>query len=158
MIRFRSVNSIHSQWKSKRMLDTYMQRMRNSNLEIRIACSSCRPQKNVSSPAFFFLFFIFSFGLRGWCFNLQKEWKHNSGLWIPDQWYFQQKEFTNGYVISLTYHYPCILWSGETQFVLKVKLATLTKMLTLDTSLLTIPHLRIRLQLNEIYQSVFFRQ
>ena len=36
-----SVHSIHSLWKSKRMA-TYMQRMRNNNLEIRIAGSSCR--------------------------------------------------------------------------------------------------------------------
>ena len=36
-----SVHSTHSLWKSKRMA-TYMQRMRNNNLEIRIAGSSCR--------------------------------------------------------------------------------------------------------------------
>ena len=30
------------------MLPTYMQRMRNNNLDIRIACSSCRPQLYIS--------------------------------------------------------------------------------------------------------------
>ena len=30
---------------SKQMLATYMRRMRSNNLEIRIAGSSCRPQK-----------------------------------------------------------------------------------------------------------------
>ena len=40
----RSVDSIHPQWKSKRMLATYMLRMRNNNLEIRIAGCSCRTQ------------------------------------------------------------------------------------------------------------------
>ena len=39
-----NVHSIHSYWKSKRMLATYMRRMRNNNLEIRIAVSFCRPQ------------------------------------------------------------------------------------------------------------------
>ena len=33
--------------KSKRMLATYIRRMRNNNLEIRIAGSSCRPQLTV---------------------------------------------------------------------------------------------------------------
>ena len=46
MIKLRSVHSIHSQWKSKRMLATYMRRMRNNKLEIRIAGSSCRTQYN----------------------------------------------------------------------------------------------------------------
>ena len=41
--KFRYEHSIHSQWKSKRMLATYMRRMRNNKLEIRIAGSSCRP-------------------------------------------------------------------------------------------------------------------
>ena len=41
VLKVRSVHSIHSLWKSKR-LATYMQRMRNNNLEIRIAGSSCR--------------------------------------------------------------------------------------------------------------------
>ena len=36
MIKLRYVHSIHSQWKSKQMLATYMPRMRNNNLEIRI--------------------------------------------------------------------------------------------------------------------------
>ena len=44
VIKVRSVDSIHSQWKSKRMLATYMRRMRNNNLEIRIAGFSFRPQ------------------------------------------------------------------------------------------------------------------
>ena len=44
LIKLRFVHFIHSYWKSKRMLATYMQRMRNNNLEIRIASSSCRPQ------------------------------------------------------------------------------------------------------------------
>ena len=35
--------------KSKRMLATYMRRMRNCNLEIRIAGSSCRPQLTIIS-------------------------------------------------------------------------------------------------------------
>ena len=39
VIKLRSVYSIHSQWKFKRMLATYMRRMRNNNLEIRIADS-----------------------------------------------------------------------------------------------------------------------
>ena len=30
------------------MLPTYMQRMRNNNLDIRIVCSSCRPQLYIS--------------------------------------------------------------------------------------------------------------
>ena len=42
VLKVHSVHSIHSLWKSKRMA-TYMQRMRNNNLEIRIAGSSCRP-------------------------------------------------------------------------------------------------------------------
>ena len=46
VIRLRSVHSIHSWWKSKRMLATYMRRMRNNNLEIKIVGSSCRPQYN----------------------------------------------------------------------------------------------------------------
>ena len=41
VLKVRSVHSIHSLWKSKRMA-TYMQCMRNNNLEIRIAGSSCR--------------------------------------------------------------------------------------------------------------------
>ena len=41
VLKLHSVHSIHSLWKSKRMA-TYMQRMRNNNLEIRIAGSSCR--------------------------------------------------------------------------------------------------------------------
>ena len=45
--QLRSVYSIHSSWKSKRMLATYMRRMRNDNLEIRIAGSYCRRQKLV---------------------------------------------------------------------------------------------------------------
>ena len=45
VIKLRFVHSIHSPWKSKRMLTTYMQRMRNNNLETRIAVSSCRPQQ-----------------------------------------------------------------------------------------------------------------
>ena len=44
VIKLRSVHSIHSQWKYKRMLATYMRRMRNNNLEIRIVGSSCRLQ------------------------------------------------------------------------------------------------------------------
>ena len=92
--------------------------------------------------------FFFSFGLRRCCFNLQREWTRNSGLWMPNQWYFQQKEFTNGFVISLSY--PLSLYFMKRRntvcfsVVSKVKLATL-KMLTLDTTLLAIPHLRIRL-------------
>ena len=35
------VHSIHSWWKSKRMLPTYMRHMHNNNLEIRIAGSCC---------------------------------------------------------------------------------------------------------------------
>ena len=41
VLKVHSVHSIHSLWKSKRMA-TYMQRMRNNNLEIRIAGSSWR--------------------------------------------------------------------------------------------------------------------
>ena len=44
VIKVRSVDSIHPQWKSKRMLATYMLRMRNNNLEIRITGFSCRTQ------------------------------------------------------------------------------------------------------------------
>ena len=40
----RNEHSIHSKWKSKRMQATYMRRMRNNNLYIRIACLSHRPQ------------------------------------------------------------------------------------------------------------------
>ena len=40
VLKVHSVHSIHSLWKSKR-LATYMQCMRNNNLEIRIAGSSC---------------------------------------------------------------------------------------------------------------------
>ena len=36
--------SIHYKWQSKQMLATYMRRMRNNNLEIRITGSSCRSQ------------------------------------------------------------------------------------------------------------------
>ena len=36
-------------WKSKRRVATYKRRMRNTNLEIRIACSSCRPQIVISN-------------------------------------------------------------------------------------------------------------
>ena len=43
MIKLRSVYSIHSLWKYKRMLATYMRRMRNKNLEFTIAGSSSRP-------------------------------------------------------------------------------------------------------------------
>ena len=43
-IKVRYVHSIHSYWKSKQMLATYMRHMRINNLEIRIAGSSCRPQ------------------------------------------------------------------------------------------------------------------
>ena len=43
-IKLRSVYLIHSERKSKRMLATYMRRMRNNNLETRIAGSSCRPK------------------------------------------------------------------------------------------------------------------
>ena len=39
-----SVHSTHSLWKSKQMLATYMQRMRNNNLEIRIAGDKRSPQ------------------------------------------------------------------------------------------------------------------
>ena len=42
VLKVRSVHSIHSLWKSKR-LATYMQHIRNNNLEIRIAGSSCHP-------------------------------------------------------------------------------------------------------------------
>ena len=42
VLKVHSVHSIHSLWKSKR-LATYMQCIRNNNLEIRIAGSSCRP-------------------------------------------------------------------------------------------------------------------
>ena len=42
VLKVRSVHSIHSLWKSKR-LATYMQCMGNNSLEIRIAGSSCRP-------------------------------------------------------------------------------------------------------------------
>ena len=42
VLKVHSVHSIHSLWKYKWMA-TYMQRMRNNNLEIRIAGSSCRP-------------------------------------------------------------------------------------------------------------------
>ena len=47
MIKLRFVHSILSQWKSKRILATHMRRMRNSNLEIRIAIkiSTCRLEK-----------------------------------------------------------------------------------------------------------------
>ena len=38
------VRSVHSWWKSKRMLATYMRRMRNNNLEIRIAGDNRSPQ------------------------------------------------------------------------------------------------------------------
>ena len=41
VLKVHSVHSIHSLWKSKRMA-TYIQRMRNNNLEIRIAGSSSR--------------------------------------------------------------------------------------------------------------------
>ena len=44
VIKLRFVHSIYSQWKSKQILATYMRRMRNNNLEIRIAGSSCRLQ------------------------------------------------------------------------------------------------------------------
>ena len=40
--KLRSVHSIHSLWKSKQKLATYMRRIRTNNLEIRIAGSSCR--------------------------------------------------------------------------------------------------------------------
>ena len=43
VIKLRSVYSIHLSGKSKRMLATYLRRMLNNNLEIRIAGSSCRP-------------------------------------------------------------------------------------------------------------------
>ena len=57
VIKVRSVHSIHSQWKSKQMLATYMPRMRNNNLEIRIAGSSCRPVITLQS---FYLLIKFS--------------------------------------------------------------------------------------------------
>ena len=44
VMKLRCVHSIHSQWKSKRKLATYMRRMRNNSLKIRIAGSSCSPQ------------------------------------------------------------------------------------------------------------------
>ena len=44
VIKLRFVHSIRSWWKSERMLATYMRRMRNNNLKIRIAGFSCRPQ------------------------------------------------------------------------------------------------------------------
>ena len=40
VIELRSVYSIHCYWTSKRMMATYMRRMRNNKLEIRIADSS----------------------------------------------------------------------------------------------------------------------
>ena len=51
MVKLRSVHSIHSYWKSKQMLTTYMGRMSNNNLENRIAGSSCRPQLNILKEA-----------------------------------------------------------------------------------------------------------
>ena len=48
MIKVHSVHSTHPSWKSKRMLAmlaTYIRRMRNNKLEIRIAGSSFRPQQ-----------------------------------------------------------------------------------------------------------------
>ena len=45
--QLRSVHSNHSLWKSKRMLATYMRRMRNDNLETTIAGSSYRRQNLV---------------------------------------------------------------------------------------------------------------
>ena len=46
VIKARSVHSIHSWWRSKRMLATYVPRMRNNNLEIRIAGDKRSPQLN----------------------------------------------------------------------------------------------------------------
>ena len=39
--------AFHSFFKTKRMLAKYIRRMRNNNLEIRIAGSSCRPQLKI---------------------------------------------------------------------------------------------------------------
>ena len=44
LTRVIKVRSVHSWWKSKRMLATYMRRMRNNNLEIRIAGDKKSPQ------------------------------------------------------------------------------------------------------------------
>jgi len=44
MIKLRSVHSIHSLWKSRRVLATYMRRMRDNNLGIRIAGDKRSPQ------------------------------------------------------------------------------------------------------------------
>ena len=69
-IKVRSMRSLHSYWNSQGMLATYMRRMRNNSLEIRIAGSSCRTQ---------YYFFISSveidFGME--CLNLlfrQRRW------------------------------------------------------------------------------------
>ena len=45
VIKLHFVHSVYSQWKSKQMLATYIRRMRNNNLKIRIAGSSCCLQK-----------------------------------------------------------------------------------------------------------------
>ena len=41
-------HSIHSKWETKRKLATYMRRMRNNNLEIRIAGDNRSPQLTLS--------------------------------------------------------------------------------------------------------------
>ena len=54
VIKVCSVHSIHFQWKTKRLLATYMRHRRNNNLEIRIPGFSCRPQKLANLRGFLY--------------------------------------------------------------------------------------------------------